>query len=71
MLDTPVMRTLTQRDLAILGFGEVAYVRPVMVQGEEVFAVMGADGRQIGLAGDHYSAAMAANGQDLMVVALH
>lgn len=71
MLDTTTLKTLTQQDFAMLGFGEVAYVRPVRVQGEEIFAVMGADGRQIGLAGDRDSADMAAFGKDLVVVAVH
>ena len=71
MLDTTALKTLTQQDLAMLGFGEVAYIRPVMVQGEEIFAVMGADGRQIGLAGDRDSANMAADGEELVVVALN
>ena len=71
MLDTAALKTLTQHDLAMLGFGEVAYVRAVTVQGEEVFAIMGADGRQIGLAGDRDSADMAAFDKDLVVVATH
>jgi hypothetical protein len=71
MLDTAALKTLTQQDLAMLGFGEVAYVRPVTVQGEQIFAVMGADGRQIGLAGDRDSADMTASSEDLLVVALH
>lgn len=71
MLDTVGLKTLSQRDLVMLGFGEVAYVRPIMVQGEEVFAIMGADGRQIGLAGDRHSANMAADREDLVVVALN
>lgn len=71
MLDTAALKTLTQQDFAMLGFGEVAYIRPVMVQGEEIFAVMSADGRQIDLAGDRNSADMAAFDKDLAVVALH
>lgn len=71
MLNSTGLKTLTQQDLAMLGFGDVAYVRPVMVQGEEIFAVMGADGRQIDLAGDRKSADMAAFDKDLAVVALH
>ena len=71
MLDTTALKTFTRQDFAMLGFGEVAYVRPVTVQGEEIFAVMGANGRQIGLAGDRNSADMAAFDQDLVVVAMH
>jgi hypothetical protein len=71
MLDTTTLKTLTQQDFAMLGFGEVAYILPVLVQGEEIFAVMGANGRQIGVAGDRDSANMAADGDDLVVVALN
>lgn len=71
MLDAAELKTLTQQDLAMLGYGEVAYIRPVNLQGEEVFAIMGADGRQIGLAGDQASASMAATDEDLTVVALN
>ena len=71
MLDTTALKTLTQQDLAMLGFGEVAYIRPITIQGEQVFAIMGADGRQIGLAGDRHSASMAADGENLAVVALN
>jgi len=71
MLNTTEMKTLTQQDLAMLGFGEVAYVRAVTIQGEEIFAVMGANGRQIGLAGDRGSAEMAAFDKDLLLVAIH
>ncbi|NIQ93161.1 MAG: hypothetical protein GWN87_02295, partial [Desulfuromonadales bacterium] len=46
-------------------------VRPIAVQGEEVFAIMGADGRQIGLAGDQLGADMAAESENLVIVALN
>ncbi len=71
MLDTAALKSLTQQDLAMLGYGEVAYVRPIAVQGEEVFAIMGADGRQIGLAGDQLGADMAAESENLVIVALN
>ncbi len=71
MLDITALKTLTQQDLAMLGFGEVAYIRPMTIQGEQVFAIMGADGRQIGLAGDRDSAGMAADGENLAIVALN
>jgi hypothetical protein len=62
---------LTQHDFAMLGFGEVAYLRPMIVQGEDVVAIMGADGRQIGMADDRESANMAAFREDLAIVALN
>jgi len=71
MLETVTLKAMTQQDLAVLGIGEIAYLRPVSVQGEEVFAVMGADGRQIGMAPDRESAAGAALQHELVVVPLH
>lgn len=71
MLNTSGLKSLTQMDFAMLGYGEVAYIRPMRIQGEEVFAIMGADGRQIGMAGDWHDANRAALGEDLVVVALN
>ncbi|MDH5410362.1 MAG: DUF1150 domain-containing protein [Alphaproteobacteria bacterium] len=71
MLNITALKTITQQDLAMLGYGEIAYIRPLIIQGEQVFAVMGADGRQIGLAGDRDSANRTAYGEDLVVFALN
>lgn len=71
MLNTNTLKTLTQHDLAMLGYGEVAYIRPATVQGETVLAIMGADGRQIGLAGDRRSAELATLKEGLVIVPLN
>lgn len=71
MLATVSLKAMTQQDLAVLGMGEIAYLRPVTMQGEELFAVMGADGRQIGMAPDRESATLAALQHELVVVPLH
>ncbi len=71
MLEAVTLKSLSQQDLAALGAGEIAYLRPVSVQGEEVVAVMGADGRQVGLAPDYDSAVVAALQNELLVVPLH
>ncbi|MDH3230319.1 MAG: DUF1150 domain-containing protein [Alphaproteobacteria bacterium] len=71
MLETVTLKALTQQDLVALGIGEIAYLRAVSVQGEEVVAVMGADGRQVGLAPDRDSAVFAALQHDLLVVPVH
>jgi len=71
MLETVTLKALTQQDLVALGIGEIAYLRAVFVQGEEIIAVMGADGRQVGLAPDRNSAVIAAMQRDLLVVPLH
>ena len=71
MLEPVKPKTLSQQDLAALGIGEIAYLRSVSVQGEKIIAVMGADGRQVGLAPDYDSAVTAALQHDLLVVPLH
>jgi hypothetical protein len=71
MLETVTLKALTQQDLAALGIGEIAYLRSVSVQGEEIIAVMGADGRQVGLAPDRDSAVLAASQNELLLVPLH
>lgn len=71
MLDAVNLKEFSQQDLAILGLGEIAYVRPVHSEGKDVFAVMGANGEQLGLAPDFDSAVAAAFGHELLVVPLH
>jgi hypothetical protein len=71
MLETVTLKTMTQQDLAALGIGEIAYLRPANVQGEELIAVMAADGRQIGMAPDRETAAHAALQHELVLVPLH
>jgi len=71
MLEPVTPRTLSQQDFAALGIGEVAYLRSLTVQGQEVVAVMGADGRQVGLAPDRERAFAAALQHELVLVPLH
>lgn len=71
MLDTIKLKTITAQDLAVLGIGQVAYLRPVEIQGEVVFAIMAADGQQIGLAPNHDSAVGAIRQHDLELVTIH
>lgn len=49
MTNTELLKPETT-DLAQLGLNFVAYVRPVVVEQEEVFAICAADGTQMGLA---------------------
>ncbi len=71
MLDTIKLKAISARDLAALGIGEVAYLRPVEIEGEVVFAIMAADGRQIGLAPDYESAVGAMRQHELELVTIH
>lgn len=50
MLDAIRLKSITQQGLAALGINEVAYIRQIVVQGEDLFAIMAANGQQIGLA---------------------
>jgi|TARA_B110000263_G_C14908544_1_gene329284 hypothetical protein len=65
------LRTLSNEGLAILGADQLAYIRPQQVNGQTIYMVHGANGRE--LAGfDNYGGALAACLQhDLEAVALH
>jgi hypothetical protein len=49
---TTVLKDITPRDWAQFGAGEVAYVRPVVVNGTHAIAIHAADGTPIGAAPD-------------------
>jgi len=65
------LRTLSNEGLAILGTDQIAYIRPQQVNGQTIYMVHGANGRE--LAGfDNYGGALAACLlHDLEAVALH
>lgn len=71
MLDTVNLRSITQQDLAALGLDEVAYVRHVVVQGEDLYAIMAANGRQIGLAPTYDQAVGAIQEHELGHASVH
>jgi len=49
MQTTEQMRQMTTNDLAMLGMQDIAYVKPVTVEGAAGFAVHAADGTQMAL----------------------
>jgi hypothetical protein len=49
MQTTEQMRLMTTNDLAMLGMQDIAYVKPVTVEGTAGFAVHAADGTQMAL----------------------
>jgi hypothetical protein len=71
MVDATTLRTISRNDLAILGAGDVAYIRAADIQGETVYAIMAGDGRQLGLAPDFDSARAAALQNELNLVSVH
>ena len=62
------VRNLSQADLGRLGMQQLAYVKPVMVNGAHAFAIHAADGTPMAVAQDR-SLAIAAIHQHEMVAA--
>ncbi len=62
------IRTLSPADLGRLGMEQLAYVKPVILNGARAFAIHAADGTPMAVAQDH-SLAMAAIVQHEMVPA--
>ena len=44
------LRSITPQDFAQMGVQQVAYVRPAVVNGADVYTIYAADGTQIGIA---------------------
>ena len=61
--------SMSQGQLAQLGVAQVAYIKPVMVQGTRAFAIHGADGTPMGVA-EGFGVAMAAIIEHEMLPAL-
>jgi len=55
------IRHITAEQLAGRGVSQIAYVKPVMMNGTTAYAIHAADGTQMAIAGD----------QDLAVAAIH
>jgi len=65
------LRRLSGRDLAMLGVHAVAYIKPVTVDGELVFAVHSADGREMAIIADREVAMATVRQNDLEPVSVH
>lgn len=63
------IRHLSEAQLAQLGLQQIAYIRPMLVDGEQGFAIHAADGTPMAVAGDR-NVAIAAVLQHEMVPAL-
>lgn len=62
---------ISERDLMVLGLQEVAYVKPVTVEGENAFSVHAADGTQIAVMADRDVAFAAIRQHNLEPVSVH
>jgi len=70
-LPSSVLRSLSSRDFARLGADEVAYLRPVLLNGAVAFAIHAADGTPIGAAPSAPLAAAAIRQHDMEPMLVH
>lgn len=73
MFDVAKTKTqqFTQKDLEVLGLGQVAYVRPIEIDGQSVWSVHAANGRQVAVMPTRDSAWVALRQNDLELVSLN
>lgn len=71
MTTVETLKQLTPEDFAVLGLGEIAYVRPAMLDGHQVWAVFAANGRQVAVMPSRESAWAALTQNDLEVATIH
>ena len=65
------IRHMTSRELAIFGMQDLAYVKPVLVDGVAAFAVHAADGTQITVLPDREIALVTLRQHDLEPLSVH
>jgi hypothetical protein len=62
---------ISQEDLAALGLQDIAYIRPIVHEGEEAFEIHGADGRTLALAASEDAATAIILRNDMTPVSLN
>jgi hypothetical protein len=65
------VRHLSEQQLAALGVSQIAYVKPVMVNGVQGFAIHAADGTPMAVAGDRDVAVAAVTQHEMLAVSVH
>ena len=65
------VRHLSEEQLAALGMSHIAYVKPVVVNGEAGFAIHAADGTPMALAGDRATAMAAIVQHEMLPLSVH
>jgi len=65
------VRHLTTDQLGALGVSHIAYVKPVIVNGEAGFAIHAADGTPMALAGDRATAMAAIVQHEMLPLSVH
>jgi hypothetical protein len=65
------VRHLSEQQLAALGVSQIAYVKPVMVNGVQGFAIHAADGTPMAVAGDRDVAVAAVVQHEMLPFSVH
>lgn len=65
------LKTISLQDFLNLGMRDIAYIRPVILDEREVFAVHAADGTPLSVLENFTDAVMAVHQNDLFAVTLH
>jgi hypothetical protein len=65
------VRQLSVQQLAALGVSHIAYVKPVMVNGVQNFAIHAADGTPMAVAGDWEVAVAAVMQHEMLALSVH
>lgn len=71
MFDVAKTQQFTLKDLEVLGLGQIAYVRPILVDGQNVWSVHAANGQQVALMPTRESAWAALRQHDLEMVSVN
>lgn len=64
-------KNLTDQDLSILGIEDLAYIKPVTIKGDELFAVHAADGTEMAVIADRDVAFAAVRQHSMEPVSVH
>jgi len=65
------VRHMSEQQLAVLGVSHIAYVKPVMVNGVQGFAIHAADGTPMAVAGDRDVAVAAVMQHEMLPFSVH
>jgi len=65
------VRHLSEQQLAALGMSHIAYVKPIVVNGVQGFAIHAADGTPMAVAGDRDVAVAAVMQHEMLAVSVH
>ncbi len=71
MNNTETIRQISPQALMALGVSDLAYVRPIEIEGQNLFAVYAADGTQLTVLPSHELAVATIRRNDLEPVSIH